>query len=85
MEEQEERQARNLCALAEIDPSAEVARVTWSMKDAAVAWLRMHPSPIVDPVAHFKHAVMQAEFAEIEDSAATAGYPVMEDLMDVFN
>ena len=85
MDEEEERQARNLCVLAGIDPSAEVARVTWSMKDAAVAWLRLHPSPTVDPVTYFKHAVMQAEFAEIEDSAATAGYPVMEDLMDVFN
>ena len=83
MDEEEERQARNLCALAGIDPSAEVARITWSMEDAAVAWLRMHPSPTVDPVAHFKHAVLQAEFDEIEDRSIERGWEVMDDLMDV--
>ena len=90
MEEEEERQARNLCALAGLDPSAEVARITWSMEDAAVAWLRMHPpliwpppSPTADPVAHFKHAVLQAEFDEIEDRSIERGWEVMDDLMDV--
>jgi len=85
MDEEEERQARNLCALAGIDPSAEVARITWSMEDAAVAWLRMHPSPAADPVAHFKHAVLQAEFDEIEDRSIERGWEVMDDLMDVLN
>ena len=80
MNEFEERAVHNLCVMADVDPSAEVARIIWTVEDAALVWVRENRLTKVS-AQQFKDALVAADFGHIEDISTERGWAVMEDLI----
>lgn len=82
MEQQimEERAVYNLCVMADVDPTAEVARIIWTVEDVALAWVRENVLT-KESAQQFKDALVTAEFADIEDRSIEHGWEVMEGLV----
>jgi hypothetical protein len=80
MNEFEERAVHNLCVMADVDPSAEVARIIWTIEDVALAWVRANVFT-KESAQQFKDALVTAEFADIEDRSIERGWDVLEGLV----
>jgi hypothetical protein len=86
MDEFEARAVHNLCVMADVDPSAEVARIIWTIEDVALAWVRENVlTGLVQldkaSALQFKDALVTAEFADIEDRSIERGWDVLEGLV----
>ena len=80
MDEFEERAVDNLCRMADVDPSAELARITWTIEDAALVWIRENRLTDIS-AQQFKNALGAVEFRHLVDRSIERGWAVMEDLI----
>ena len=80
MDEFEARAVHNLCAMADVDSSAEVARIIWTVEDVALAWVRGH-RVTKSSALEFKGVLVAAEFGDVEDISIERGWAVMEELI----